>query len=380
MRKFIPLLILLVILGIILIKLIPLFTKYVPTAAIVVFHPGITLKEVDGRTNVLLLGIGGGSHDGPNLTDTIMLASIDWKKNTVTLVSIPRDLWVPSINDYLKKANEAYVEGGLSEAEKIAQEVTGQPVQYGVRLDFQGFVDAINEIGGVDVNVQHTLDDYHYPISGMEDDICSHTHDELQAFNASLSAVPNVDDANFSFFSCRYKHLHVDTGLQHMDGELALEFARSRHADGSEGSDFARSARQQLIIEAVRNKLITSAFLNPGKLLSLYNIMKTSVDTNIASGELGIFMDRLITLKNAKIRSAVIDYGDYMTNRAGLLVNAPVNSDYDFSAALIPRMGNGDFSEIHQYVTCEVTRGNCTVAQVSGTPTPSPTPTKGMSQ
>lgn len=104
--------------------------------------------------------------------------------------------------------------------------------------------------------------------------------------------------------------------------------------------------------------------------------MKSSVDTDISSGELGIFMDRLITLRNAKIKTAVIDYGDYTTDRAGLLENAPVTAEYDFSAALIPRMGNGNFSEIQNYVTCELAKGNCVVPQVSGTPTPTPSPTK----
>lgn len=376
MRKFIPLIILGVFVVIVLIKLFPAFRDFLPTATRVVFHPGATIKEVNGHTNVLLLGIGGGSHDGPNLTDTIILASIDWKQNTVTLVSIPRDLWVPSIPASFKKINEAYaLSGGLSLAEKTVSDVTGQQIQYGVRLDFHGFVAAINEIGGVDVNVQHTLDDYHYPISGMEDDTCGHTPDELQAFNASLSAVPNVDDANFAFFPCRYKHLHVDTGMQHMDGELALEFARSRHAAGSEGSDFARSARQQLIIEAVRNKLISSAFLNPAKLLGLYNIMQSSIDTDISQATLGVFLDKALVLKDAKIHTAVIDWGDYTTGRPGLLINAPIAPEYDYSAALIPRMGNGDFSEIHNFVACEITKGNCVVPEVSGTPTPSPTKT-----
>jgi LCP family protein required for cell wall assembly len=331
----------------------------------------------------LLLGIGGGIHDGPNLTDTIILASIDWQKDTVTLISIPRDLWVPSLPGYVKKINEAYQIGlddtppdGIQKAESVVSGVTGQPIQYGVRLDFQGFVDAINQIGGVDVKVQHTLDDYNYPISGKEDDTCGHTPAELQAFTASLSASLTPDEDNFTFFPCRYKHLHFDPGLQHMDGETALEFARSRHAVGSEGTDFARSARQQLIIEAVRNKLISSAFLNPGKLLGLYNIMKSSIDTDVTQEDLGLFMDKILVLKNAKIQTAVIDFGDYLTGRAGLLDNSPVTAEYDYSAALIPRMGNGNFSEIHQYITCEITKGNCVVPAISGTPTPSPTQKK----
>ncbi len=364
MRKLIPIIILAVLIVILFIKVLPFAKDFFPTATKVIFHQNASINEVDGRTNVLILGIGGGSHDGPNLTDTIILASIDWKKNIITLISIPRDLWVPDLHVSVKKINEAYNIGNLPLAEKTVQEVTGQPVQYGIRLDFQGFVDAINQIGGVDVQVAHTLDDYNYPISGKEDDTCGHTPAELQAFNASESASLTPDEDNFTFFPCRYMHLHVAVGLQNMSGDVALEFARSRHAVGSEGSDFARSARQQLIIEAIRNKLISSAFLNPGKLFGLYSIMKSSIDTDLTQEDLGLFMDKALVLKDAKIRSAVLDLGDYLTGRPGLLDNSPISAEYYFSAALIPRVGNGNFSEIQSYVTCEITKGNCTVSAI----------------
>lgn len=370
MRKKIFLIIGVLIIALIVIKSAAFVKDFFPTAAHVIFHPGAVLKETNGRTNILLLGIGGGTHDGPNLTDTIIFASINWKANTVTLVSIPRDLWVPTLTDNVKKINEAYAQGqddnqkGLLLTKAVVGSVVGQPIHYGIRLDFQGFVDAINEIGGVDVTVQRTLDDYNYPISGKEDDTCDHTPEDLQTFNATASAQTDVD--TFSFFPCRYKHLHFDPGVQHMDGETALEFARSRHGVGIEGSDFARSARQQLVIEAVRNKLISSAFFNPGKLINLYNIIKGSIDTDITDTDLGLFLDKLPQLKTAKIVSYVIDYGDYTTGRAGLLQIAPIDSLYDDLSVLIPRVGNGNFTEIQQYVSCLLTKGNCVV---------SPTPT-----
>lgn len=367
MRKFIPFLIIGIIVAIVLFKLVPSLGSFFPHAARVIFHPGATLKETNGKTNVLLLGIGGGTHDGPDLTDTIIFASIDWKKNTVTLVSIPRDLWVPSLTSSVKKINEVYAQGednnqhkGLLLTRAVVSSVVGQDVHYAIRLDFQGFVAAIDQIGGVDVNVARTLDDYNYPISGKEDDTCDHTPEDLQTFNATASAQTDTDI--FTFYPCRYKHLHFDPGAQHMDGETALEFARSRHGVGTEGSDFARSARQQLVIEAVRNKLISSAFFSPGKVLGLYGVIKDSVDTDITDTDLGLFLDRLPQLKSAKIVSSVIDYGDYTTGRAGLLQLAPVAADYDFLSVLIPRAGNGDFSEIQKFVSCEITKGNCVVA------------------
>lgn len=371
---------LLVVLGIVflgfLVKVIMSFGSVVPTAARVVFHPGASLKETNGRTNLVLLGIGGGTHDGPDLTDTIIFTSINWKANTITLVSIPRDLWIPTIqNDTVKKINEVYAQGenntpptGLRDAEQVVSSVTGQPVHYGIRLDFQGFVDAIDAIDGIDVNVQHTLDDYNYPISGKEDDTCAHTPEELQTFDATASAQTDTDI--FDFFPCRYKHLHFDPGLTHMDGETALEFARSRHAVGSEGTDFARSARQQLVIEAVRNKLITSAFFSPGKILNLFGIVKSSIDTDISDTDLGLFLDKLPQLKTAKILSNVIDYGDYITGRPGLLQLAPIEPLYDNLSVLIPRIGNGNFKEIQQYVSCVLTKVSCNVSETPITPKP----------
>ena len=339
----------------------PLFEKVAPTATKILLSSAPALQQTNGRTNILLLGIGGGSHDGPNLTDTIMLASIDAKVNKVTLISVPRDLWVPDLHE---KINSAYSDGqdqtpprGLALAKSVVGKITGQPIHYGFRIDFQGFVKAIDEVGGVDVTVDRTLDDYQYPISGKEDETCGHTEDEIKEYTKNAS-----DSSALTFFPCRYKHLHFDPGKQHMDGETALEFVRSRHAAGPEGSDFARAARQQKVIEAFREKIFSlETVFNPNRLANLYTILQTSIDTDIKQEEIGLFLKLAPKLRSAKIENAVIDYGDYITGRPGLLDNAPLSSEYSFSAALIPRVGNGNYSEIQSYVACEITKGSCRV-------------------
>ncbi len=348
-----------------------------PVATQLLLHQEPQLMQTaDGRTNVLLLGIGGGTHDGPDLTDTIIFASIDVKNNKITLASIPRDVWVPDLN---QKINTAYAVGeakqkgqGLVLAKATVQEVIGQPVHYGVRIDFQGFVKAVDEIGGIDVDVADTLDDYHYPIDGNEEDTCGHTSTEIDTFVASASA----DQQLWDFFPCRYKHLHVDRGVQHMDGTTALEFVRSRHGVGSEGSDFARSRRQHLVIEAMRSKLLSAGILfNPVKLMNLYTIVKDSIDTDIPQDMTSSVISLLRKLKSATIDNAIIDMGDYTTGRFGLLENSPMSAEYQYSAALIPRMGNGNYTEIKSYVACEITKGNCIVPEISGAPIAPPTPT-----
>ena len=326
----------------------------------VVFNKGINLKETNNRINILLLGIGGGSHDGPNLTDTIIFASLDPKNDRVTLVSIPRDMWYPAIN---QKINDAYADGqvngkgGLNEAEAAVGKITGQQIDYGIRLDFSGFVKAVNILGGLDINVDNTFDDYQYPIDGMENATCGHTQEELK------SMANDTQDQLVIDFPCRYKHLHFNKGQQHMDGETALEYVRSRHAVGIEGSDFARSKRQEKVIRAVKDKVFSAqTLLNPEKILSLYDTLKSSIDTNIQQSEFDDFIRLAEKMKSAKIQSAVIDTGDTQTNRPGLLINPPTSGNYDYEWVVIPRIGNGNFSEIQSYISCELAKVSCSVS------------------
>ena len=329
-----------------------------------VFDRGVSLKQTDNKINILILGIGGGNHDGPNLTDTIILATLDQKSNKITLSSIPRDLWMPSLEANDKKINSAYAYGeavrkgggGLALAEAAIRRITGQDVDYGIRIDFSGFVKAVDIVGGLDINVENSFDDYQYPINGKEDDPCGKTSEELQIL-ASASAEQQVQE-----LSCRYKHLHFNKGLQRMDGEIALEFVRSRHAIGNEGSDFARSKRQEKVIKAFKDKILSAeTLINPAKILDLYNVLKGSIDTDIKQDEFDDFVRLAQKMKQAKINSAVVDTGDEQAKRQGLLIHPLITSEYNLEWVLIPRLGNGNFTEIQKYINCEVKTGNCLV-------------------
>ncbi len=330
-----------------------------------IFNKGVNLKQTDNRINILVLGIGGGSHDGPNLTDTIILASLDPNNNKVTLTSIPRDLWVPDLTGEVKKINSAYADGeavrkggGLQLAEAVVGKITGQNVDYGIRIDFSGFVKAVDIVGGLDINVDNTFDDYQYPVDGKEADTCGRTQEELQTL-ATDSAEQAVLD-----FPCRYKHIHFNKGLRHMDGETALEFVRSRHASQAiEESDFARSKRQEKVIKAFKDKVLSAqTLINPGKVISLYTTLQGSIDTDIKQNEFDDFIRLAEKMRNAKIQSVVVDSGDEQSQRPGLLINPPISSDYSYAWTLVPRAGNGNFSEIQSYVSCEITKGNCSVS------------------
>lgn len=339
-------------------------SSFLPFLFQLVFDRGVSLNQVNGKVNILLLGIGGPGHDGPDLTDTMIFASIDQSKDKITLVSIPRDLWVPDLNN---KINTAYAIGenkkrglGLVLAKSVVSKILNQPVEYGFRLDFSGFEQAVDLVGGLDVNVTNTLDDYQYPIDGKENDSCGHSNTEI----ASLSAqIASGSASELDAFPCRYIHIHFDKGLNHMDGKQALEFVRSRHAVGSEGSDFARSARQEKVIKAFKDKILSPTTLfNPVKLLSLYTTIKANVDTDIKPTEMDDFIRLGQNLRGAKIETAVIDYGDAATKRPGLLTNPQPSEKYKYEWVLIPRIGNGNFQEIQGFVDCELKVGKCTTS------------------
>ena len=352
--------------------------KHLPFLWQLTFNKQIALKKTqENKINLLILGVGGGTHDGPDLTDTIIFASIDPNTKKVVLISLPRDLWVPELK---AKINAAYTYGELKEkggglvlAKALIGKVLGQQIDYAVKIDFDGFVKAIDMVGGLDISVDNTFDDYEYPITGKEDDTCGHTDQEIASLSAQLASGSATE---LDTFPCRYEHLHFDRGLQHMDGTTALKYVRSRHALGVEGSDFARSKRQQKVIEAFKEKVFSlGTILDPVKTIGLINTIQSSIDTDIQESDYDDFIRLAQKLKGAKITSTVIDVGDEANNRFGLLINPPISDEYNNAWVLAPRTGNGNYIEIQQYVACELKSGNCIVGQ-NGilTPTPPVTP------
>jgi LCP family protein required for cell wall assembly len=361
--------------GIMLLILIGLFRNQINTLFSVLY--GVTIdsainlaKPEKSSFNIALLGIGGAKHEGPDLSDTIILANVNLKQNKVSMFSIPRDLWVPGEND---KINVIYAKAqkdnnGISDVGDALFRITGQKIDYVVVLDFQGFTTLVDYLGGIDVNVAHTLDDYSYPIEGKEDDNCGKSEDDIQKFNATASAEIDFWD----FYSCRYKYIHVDKGLVHMDGLTALEFVRSRHGIGSEGSDFARSRRQQFVIAALKDKAFSlGVILNPVKLVGVYNILKNNINTNIQVEKVDDFIKLANKLKEGQIQNYVIDQGDVATKRYGLLTNPQTSEEYRMKWVLIPRTGNGNFTEIQEYIACVINSSQCSVGR-KGIITPSP--------
>lgn len=256
--------------------------------------------------------MGVNSNDGTgDLTDTIMLASLDLINRKITLISIPRDIWIEEIKT---KINSAYHYGGIDLAKKQILEITGQKVDYYALVNFNSFEKIINFLRGIEVNVVRSFDDYKYPIAGKEKDLC------------------NGDRT----YACRYEHLHFDAGLQTMDGATALKFVRSRNSQSEEGSDFARSARQELVIQAVKDKFISSKlYLDPAKVGGLLTILQEEVKTNIKEDQYGSFGEIAFKFRNdfSSAKMVTITEGEF-------LIHPKYHSSGQW--VLLPKTGNWD--------------------------------------
>jgi LCP family protein required for cell wall assembly len=240
------------------------------------------------RVNILLLGMGGYENDAPYLTDSIMAVSIDPTSNRVMMVSIPRDLVVhmnlqtsPS-SIWTNKINAAYEvpytsiiccvakqytgpHGGGHAAEHEVGKVTGLTFDRYIAIDFLAFRDMVNALGGVDVCLTTNLDDYTYPD-----------------------------------YSHGYKVLHFKAGCQHLNGEQALEVARSRHAiEPAQASDFGRAKRQQDIMEAIKKKATTvNGFEKAPQLL---DALQNDIHTDMSLSDMQAIYDWGRNLPNSSI-------------------------------------------------------------------------------
>lgn len=301
---------------------------------------GINLWETDGRTNILILGVdsrSSGSITDNKLTDVMIVVSIGKTDGDIVMISIPRDLWVNNPSGYQSKINAVYSAGyygelnksndadkanteGIKAVETVAEDVLGMPVHYYATVNFEIFKATVDTIGGISVNVDNTFTDYQYPIEGKEN-------------------APENE---------RYQTVHFDAGTQTMDGETALKFVRSRHSiDLEEGTDFARSKRQQKVITAIKDKVLSvETLLSPGKISGLYANYAKNVKSDVDLQTAQAFAALAQKSDFSKVKSVVLDNEN--DAESGGLLYAPDMTLYNGQYVLIPRAG--DFSQIHAFV------------------------------
>lgn len=278
-------------------------------------------EDTHGFTNILLLGKGDDTHEGTDLTDSMMLLSLDpHDTRSAVLMSVPRDLYILDAThgirgrvnslyrDYriqLRNKGTPFKDTPVPAMKMLADEMSHQfgiDIQHVVMVNFSAFTKLVDEMGGIDVTVPEDLVDTEYP---------------------------NAAEDGYTTFILK-------AGPQHLDGATALKYVRSRHST----SDFGRSARQQQVLAALKEKAETEGMLrNPGKLISLWNIISHNTLTTMTLGELlgladlGTQIDRgnLITIQ----LNNQTGYEGLNPLPGGLLYNPP-RDQFDGASVLLP--------------------------------------------
>lgn len=268
--------------------------------------------EDNNRINFLLLGIGGKEHEGGNLTDTIILTSIQLEPLSVSMISIPRDLLVfvdgygykkiNSVNAFAEMKDEG---SGTEVLAQLVAQTFNTPIHYYLKVDFDGFKEFIDEVGGVELYVERKFIDYLYP-------------------------APNFE----------YQTIRFEKGQQTMDGEKLLQYVRSRHGNNGEIGDFARAKRQQIAISALKEKFLSvDTWLNPKHIYTLLTNYADHFTTNLENWEI---LKLLSIAKNINTNE-IIKFG--LSDNYDNYLQA---SNYQGAYVLMPK--TGDFKEIQSLV------------------------------
>lgn len=301
-----------------------------PFSLLQVFHP-VPLKSQGGRVNIL---IGGDSSDrqnaqanGGDLTDSIMILSIDTSNKTGMMISIPRDTWVqlPDSGGQLagthQKINAAntlsnfhasgYPNGGMGALEYVIKQNFGVPIDYYALVNYQAFQDLVNAVGGITITIQSP------DPRGLYDP---------QPFPGA-------------------KVLKLPNGPVNLNGLEALNLARARgEAAGSYGfpqSDFNRTEHQREMAIAIKDKATSASVIsNPLKIGDLAGAVGNNVQTDMKLDEVESFYSLIKNVPDTAIQSYNINT---LVSGKYLLKTYITPSGQD---ALAPATGPDDFSEI----------------------------------
>lgn len=258
--------------------------------------------EGKNRVSILLLGIDQRcEEDGPTHTDSLMVVTIDPVGLSAAVVSLPRDLWVEIPDFGVDRINQAnylgevfeYPGGGQALAVQTVETLLGVPIDYYVAVNFEAFVEVVDLIGGIEMNIPEMIDDPDYP-------------DQCYGFDP---------------FS-------IEAGEQHLDGEAALKYARTR---ATFGGDIDRAARQQAVILAVREQIFELDSLSQliAQAPQLWQTSQDNVRTNMTLDEAIQLALLAQDIPRESIRTAVLNF-DYVYNETtpdGRQVLVPVREN-----------------------------------------------------
>lgn len=327
-----------------------------------------TLKgETDGRVNILLLGMRGeGDAAGGLLADTIMVLSIHPKKgdtdtSRASLISIPRDTYVQVPGrDEKRKINAVYAlgeershgGGGIEDMRTIISQVTGLDIPYAVTINFQGFKDLVNTIGGVTVHLDQPFEEgiqfrgIAARCDGVRFTVFSGTYEEKRiqrkngTYYANLKRYPMCFEKMTAQATSELEcggDFKLPAGDNLLDGNKALCYTRSRYTS----SDFERARRQQEVIKLIKDKTLSLGTLTDfSKVSALLDSLGKNVSTNMEAWEMKHLLDLYQKAGDAgKINQKVLE-----NSEEGLLYNPPQTKETGY--ILLPIGDNYD--RIHE--------------------------------
>lgn len=314
--------------------------------------------EDSGRVNILLAGNSADDvgHNGGQLTDSVMIISIDTKHNKAFLLSVPRDLWV-DIGDFgHRKINEAYVigqnehfsdngypAGGMGQLQQVIENNFGLTINYYALVNYNAFRDSVNAVGGIDVVIKST--------------------DPRGLYDPSIN------------YATKGPLVKLTNGPHHLNGVQALDLARARgdnyRAYGFNQADFDRTEHQRQMLVALKSKAVSAGVVtNPARLSSLSDAIGNNVKTNLSLSEVRRLYDITKTIDGNNLSSISLNNA----NGKNLLVNYQSPRG---DSALIPAAGLDDFSDIQQLIK-QLTSNNPIVQESAKLVVLNATDTRGL--
>lgn len=319
-------------------------------------------EDENGRSNILLLGTSEDDpgHGGAYLTDSMMVVSINQKQKEVQMFSIPRDLYVQygmacnsgyegKINEYFNCVNSDWntknkkaEDERLTKTRKFVGDIFGLDIQYATHVNNTVIKEAVNAVGGIDVNIQGS------------------------------GGAPGILDRNFDW-RCNYQCYFVkyNNGVHHLDGEHALFLAMARGdvapTYGLGNSNFDREKNQQKIIIALKKKAVSTGTLaNVGKVTGLIDALGNNLRTNFETKEIRTLMQLGQDIKSENIKTISLFDEKNQLVTTGNMGGASV---------VIPSAGAFDYSEIRAYLQKRfsknpVVREAANVVVMNGSETP----------
>ncbi len=294
------------------------------------------LKGEDvGRVNILLAGNSADDpgHSGANLTDSIMIVSIDTRHNKAFLLSVPRDLWVKIDDSGHQKINEAYVTGkengfnesgypkdGMGQLEQVISQDMDIKINYYALIDYKALEQAVNAVGGVDITIK--------------------SNDPRGLYD------PNID------YSTNGPLVRLSNGRHHLNGREALDLARARgdsyNSYGFAASDFDRTQHQRDMLVALKSKAVSPGVIaNPDKLTKLSDAIGNNVKTDFKLPEVHRLYDLTKKISSRNIKS--LSLNDANGKNLLMSYSAPGGQ-----SALIPAAGIDNFYEIQSFINRQI--------------------------